>query len=180
MYWKGKMCRSQRSQRCKQLCWLAGWLVRNACHGTIVAAAVYCKGMEDSIFTKIITGEIPCHKVYEDEHTFAFLDIHPIQPGHVLVVPKKQVGFVWDIESADYQALMQTVQRVGQRIREVFPDKLRVGVMIEGLDVADHAHVKLFPFSTPEEYRHVPDMSAEPDHPALAATAEKLRMEDVR
>ncbi len=130
--------------------------------------------MEDSIFTKIINGDIPCHKVYEDDHTFAFLDIHPIQPGHVLVVPKKQVGFVWDMEPADYQALMATIQRVGQRIREVFADKERVGVMIEGLDVSDHVHVKVFPFSTTAEYRHVPDMSVEPDHAQLAEIAERL------
>ncbi|HVW23002.1 MAG TPA: HIT family protein [Candidatus Saccharimonadales bacterium] len=130
---------------------------------------------EDSIFTKIIKGDIPCHKVYEDEYTFAFMDIHPIHPGQVLVVPKKQVGFIWDLEAADYQALMATVQRVGQRIRAVMPDEARVGVMIEGLDVADHAHVKVFPFSTPEEYRHTPDPTSEPDHEALAAMAEKLR-----
>jgi histidine triad (HIT) family protein len=98
--------------------------------------------MQDSIFTKIINGEIPSHKVYEDTHSFAFLDIHPIQPGQVLVVPKKQVGFVWDLESEDYQALMATVQKVGRRLREVLGRK-RVGVMIEGLDVVDHAHVKV-------------------------------------
>ncbi|HSW79324.1 MAG TPA: HIT domain-containing protein [Candidatus Saccharimonadales bacterium] len=130
--------------------------------------------MQDSIFTKIIKGEIPSHKVYEDEKTFAFLDIHPIQPGHVLVVPKKQVGFVWDMENDDYQALMASVQKVGRRLREMFPDKSRVGVMIEGLDVSDHVHVKIFPFSTMQEYRNVPDMSAEPDHAALAAMAAKL------
>jgi diadenosine tetraphosphate (Ap4A) HIT family hydrolase len=73
---------------------------------------------------------------------------------------------------------MRTVQKVGKRLQEVFPDKARVGVMIEGLDVADHAHVKIFPFSTAAEYRNVPDMDAEPDHTALAAVAEKLRMED--
>jgi len=136
---------------------------------------MYNKSMiTPSIFTKIINGEIPSHKVYEDEHTYAFLDIHPIQPGHVLVVPKKQVAFVWDLEPSDYQALMATVQKVGQRVREVFPDKDRVGVMIEGLDVVDHAHVKVFPFSK-GEYRTVPDMSAEPDHEVLAGIAEKLR-----
>ncbi|MCA9332599.1 HIT family protein [Candidatus Saccharibacteria bacterium] len=130
--------------------------------------------MQDSIFSKIIRGDIPCHKVYEDDKTFAFLDIHPIQPGHVLVVPKNQVGFVWDMESQDYQALMKTVQKVGSRLREVMAEKDRVGVMIEGLDVADHAHVKVFPFSTAEEYRNVPDMGIEPDHEALAEIAKKL------
>lgn len=129
---------------------------------------------EESIFTKIIKGEIPAHKVYEDDKTFVFMDIHPIQPGQVLVVPKKQVGFIWDLEKDDYHALLDTVQRVGQRIREVLPDKTRVGVMVEGLDVADHAHIKVFPFSNEEEYRRVPDPNAEPDHDALAEMAKKL------
>ena len=130
--------------------------------------------MEDSIFTKIIKGEIPCHKVYEDDKTFAFLDIHPIQPGHTLVVPKKQVGFVWDMESEDYQALMDTVKKVGNRLKEVLPEKHRVGVMIEGLDITDHAHVKVFPFSTAVEYRNEPDVSAAPNHEALAKMANLL------
>ena len=130
--------------------------------------------MQDSIFTQIINGEIPCHKVYEDDHTFVFLDIHPIQPGQVLVVPKKQVGFLWDVADDDYRALMATVQKVGQRIREVFPDKTRVGVMVEGLDIADHAHIKVFPFSTTEEYRNIPDATQEPDHTALTEIAAKL------
>ncbi len=130
--------------------------------------------MEDSIFTKIIKGEIPCHKVYEDEKVLAFLDIHPIQPGQVLVIPKVQVGFVWDLSADDYHALMEAVQKVGKRIREIFPEKDRVGVIIEGLDVTDHAHIKVFPFSGEAEFRHVPDGTAEPDHEALADIAKKL------
>ncbi len=135
--------------------------------------------MEDSIFTKIINGEVPCSKIYEDDKTFAFLDIHPIQPGHVLVVPKKQVPFVWDLDDDDYQALMSTVKKVAQKIREEFPEKDRVGVMIEGLDVADHAHVKIFPFNR-GEYRTLPDMDAEPDFAALSLVADKLKLEDER
>jgi len=130
--------------------------------------------MQDSIFTKIIKGEIPCHKVYEDENTLAFLDIHPIQPGQVLVVPKKQVGFVWDMSSADYQALMATVHKIGQRLRKVLPEKKRVGVIIEGLDVEDHAHIKVFPFDNDQEFRNKSDPSAEPDHTALAEMAARL------
>ena len=130
--------------------------------------------MEDSIFTKIIRGEIPCHKVYEDDDTFVFMDIYPIQPGQVLVVPKKQVGFVWDMDSADYAALMATVQKVGRRLQQVFPEKKRVGVIIEGLDVEDHAHIKVFPFDNDAEFRNVPDKADEPDHAALSAMAKKL------
>jgi histidine triad (HIT) family protein len=138
----------------------------------------YTFSMQSSIFTRIIKGEIPCHKIYEDAVTFAFLDIHPIQPGQVLVVPKRQVGFVWDLEPEEYQKLMATVQKVGRRLQEVFSDKTRVGVMVEGLEVSDHAHVKVFPFSTEEEYRSKPDLSVEPNHDALASIAARLRIED--
>jgi histidine triad (HIT) family protein len=134
----------------------------------------YNGGMQPSIFTKIINGEIPSHKVYEDDNTYVFMDIHPIQPGQVLVVPKKQIGFVWDMDSDDYQALMATVHKVGKRIQEVFPHKKRVGVVIEGLDVADHAHIKVFPFDNDEEFRNAPDPNQEPDHEALAAIAKTL------
>lgn len=128
---------------------------------------------EPSIFTKIINGEVPCHKVYEDEHTFAFLDIHPVQPGHTLVIPKKQVEFVWELDEAAYQQLMQTVQKVALQL------KLQLGVpyvgsQIIGVDVP-HAHVHLIPFSTPEQFRTIPDMAAQPDHEFLAQMAEKIR-----
>ena len=148
----------------------------------MVISTLYCTGarynraMQDSIFTKIIKGEIPSHKIYEDEKTLAFLDIHPIQPGQVLVIPKVQCGFVWDMAEDDYQALMATVQKVGNRLREMFPDKRRVGVIIEGLDVTDHAHVKVFPFNNDQEFRNKADPNAEPDHVALAALAEKLKL----
>lgn len=131
--------------------------------------------MEPSIFTKIINGEIPSHKVYEDEKTFAFLDIHPIQPGQVLIVPKRQVEFVWDLDNDDYQALMVAAKKVAQHMRQVFPDKSRIAMHIEGLDVA-HAHLKLFPFNTDAEFRTHPDMDAEPDHEALAKMAERIKL----
>jgi len=133
---------------------------------------VYNLEMQDSIFTKIIKGEIPCHKVYEDEFTFAFLDIHPVQPGHTLVVPKRQVEFVWDLGTEDYQAVMATAQKVAKRLKEVLGTPF-VGEQIMGIDVP-HAHVHLIPFSTAEEFRARPDMNAEPDHTALAALAQKL------
>lgn len=132
--------------------------------------------MEESIFTKIITGEIPCHKIYEDDKTLAFLDIHPIQPGHTLVIPKKQIEFVWDLPAEDYQALMATTQNVGKRLREVLAVPY-VGLQVIGVDVP-HAHVHLIPFTTVEQYRNRPDMDAEPDPPALAEMAKKLAMLD--
>jgi histidine triad (HIT) family protein len=128
--------------------------------------------MTDSIFTKIIKGEVPCHKVYEDAKTMAFLDIHPAQPGHTLVIPKKQIEFLWDLPTDDYQALMAAVQTVGKNLRSKL-NAPYVGVQVIGVDVP-HAHVHLIPFSKTEQFRQVPDMDAEPDHEALAKMAEKL------
>jgi histidine triad (HIT) family protein len=104
--------------------------------------------MEESIFRKIIKGEIPSHKIYEDEKTFAFLDIHPIQPGHVLVIPKRQAEFVWDMADEDYQAVMATCKKIALRIRDVLNVPF-VGLKVIGVDVP-HAHVHVIPFATPE------------------------------
>lgn len=131
--------------------------------------------MQDSVFTKIIKGEIPSHKVYEDEKTLAFMDINPIQPGMVLVIPKAQVDHFMDLDDHDYQALMAAVKKVARKMHEVFPDK-RIAVHIEGLDVP-HAHVKLFPFASAQEFRASPNTATEPNHPALAQMAEKLKVE---
>jgi histidine triad (HIT) family protein len=127
---------------------------------------------EPSIFTSIIRGEIPSQKIYEDDKTIAFLDIHPVQPGHTLVVPKIQIDHLWDLPDEDYQALMATLKRVAQRMREVFPGK-RIGVQVVGIDVP-HAHIHLIPFNSVDEFRNIPNMGAEPDFKALAEIASKL------
>ena len=132
--------------------------------------------MQDSIFTKIIKGEIPSHKVYEDEKTLAFLDIFPTTEGHTLVIPKKQVEFIWDLPEQEYVALMVSVQKVGNRLREV-TGKHYVGTMVIGTDVP-HAHVHVVPFEEVKDIKAVVSMQGrdekEPDHAALAALAEKL------
>ena len=69
-----------------------------------------------SIFTKIIQGEIPCYKIYEDDKTIAFLDIHPETKGHTLVVPKKEIDKIYDLPDEDYQALMRTVQKLSKHL----------------------------------------------------------------
>ena len=129
--------------------------------------------MEDSIFTKIITGAIPSHKVYEDALTVAFLDIHPVQSGHVLVVPKKQIDHFDDLADEDYQAVWQTVKKIAKAQKKAFnPD--RVGVQVVGLDVP-HAHIHVIPFNSLDEYRNVPNMNAEPNHEELAVVANKIK-----
>ena len=130
--------------------------------------------MEDSIFTKIVKGEIPSHKVYEDDTVYAFLDIHPVQPGHNLVIPKNQVKYVWDMDDEDYQAVMIAAKKIATHMREVL-DKPYVGEAVVGLDVP-HAHVHLIPFATNEEFHADPDMTADPDHEALAEIAKKLAL----
>ncbi len=129
--------------------------------------------MEESIFTKIIKGEIPCHKVYEDDYGLAFMDIHPIQEGHVLLVAKRQVPNFYELSDEEYQGLMTATQKIARRLSAFYPDKKRIGVMIEGLEV-DHVHVKIFPIDTGDEFRREPDVNQEPDHEALERLAKKL------
>ena len=127
-----------------------------------------------SIFTRIINGEVPSIKVHEDERTLAIMDIHPIQRGQILVLPKAEIGTVWELGQEDYQALMSAVQSAGQKIRDAFPDKARVGVIIEGLEVTDHAHVKVFPFSTAKEFHNIPDPMKSPSEDELKQLARQL------
>lgn len=128
--------------------------------------------MVASIFSRIIAGEIPSHKVYEDEKTLVFLDIHPKTEGHVLVVPKVEVDEFQDLSDKDYEALMSTVQKVAKRLKQVYPDK-RIGMNIFGLDVP-HVHVHVFPFGNATEYKIGQEIDAEPDHQKLAEVAKKL------
>jgi histidine triad (HIT) family protein len=128
--------------------------------------------MEDSIFTKIIRGDVLCHKVYEDDTTIAFMDIHPVQTGHILVVPKKQVDEFQDLPIADYIALWETVRKVSLRVKTVLYPK-RVGIHIEGFDVP-HAHVHVIPISNGITDFLPSKETKEPDHDALAALAKEL------
>lgn len=97
--------------------------------------------MEDCIFCKIIAGEIPSHKVYEDENYFAFLDIHPLNPGHTLVIPKKHFRWVWDV--GDIGGYYQVVQKIAKALRKVFATEYIVSLVF-GEEVP-HAHVWLIP-----------------------------------
>lgn len=96
-----------------------------------------------SIFTKIISGEIPSHRVYEDEATFAFLDINPRQVGHTLVVPKTEVDDLFDLPDADYDAVWRTVATVAGALKRA-TGCARVALIVLGYEVP-HAHVHLVP-----------------------------------
>lgn len=114
--------------------------------------------MEDSIFTKIIKGEIPCYKIYEDEKTLAFLDIAPEVEGHTLVIPKKQINKVYELPEEDYVALFATVKKVAARIEEVTGQRAVMKVI--GTDVP-HAHVHVMPISESWEYGKTLELPAE-------------------
>lgn len=132
------------------------------------------KDMSETLFTKIIKGEIPSYKIYEDELTYAFLDIHPVTPGHTLVIPKKPVEFVWDLEPADYQAVMATAKHLASHLRATLEPSY-VGVQVVGVDVP-HAHVHLIPFNTAAEFHAPSDMQAEPDHEQLQLMQQRLKL----
>ena len=127
---------------------------------------------EDSVFTKIIKGEIPSFKLYEDDKTIAFLTINPSQPGHTIVVPKVQIDHLDDLVTEDYQAVWKTVHKVSKRLKEVFKRK-RIGIQVVGLEVP-HAHVHVLPFDTLEQYVFVPDPDTKPDFEALEQIAKQI------
>lgn len=131
--------------------------------------------MAESIFTKIINGDIPCHKVYEDDRILAFMDIHPLVPGHVLVVPKVQVDQFDDLSLDDYQVLFAVVQKIAKKIKETLGTK-RACLRIEGFDVP-HAHVHVYGCNMAQDFYGDPErLQKEPDHDALAAMAKKLAL----
>jgi histidine triad (HIT) family protein len=99
-----------------------------------------------SIFTRIINGEIPCHKIAETDEFLAFLDITPVAIGHTLVIPKLEIDYYFDIENDLLQRLTIFSKDVAQKVRRVVPCK-RIGVAIIGLEVP-HAHIHLVPMNT--------------------------------
>jgi histidine triad (HIT) family protein len=102
-----------------------------------------------SIFSKIIAGEIPAYKVAETDQFVAFLDILPLAKGHVLCIPKKETDYIFDMDDADYLALMHFSKKVAKGIKQVIPCQ-KVGVAVIGLEVP-HAHVHLIPMNTVQD-----------------------------
>lgn len=129
--------------------------------------------MEPSIFTKIIEGEIPCHKVYEDDSIIAFLDIHPLKDGHTLIIPKQQVDHIWDLPDEIYDKMWAVSKEIAPKLQEIFRTK-RVGVIVEGFGVP-HAHIHLVPINSSDELKSLQDLSAEPDHEKLTSIACQIK-----
>ena len=102
-----------------------------------------------SIFTKIVNGEIPCHKIAESDDFLAFLDIFPLAKGHVLVIPKVETDSIFDVEENNYAKLWVFARQVAKAIEKSIPCK-RVGVAVIGLEVP-HAHIHLIPLQSVED-----------------------------
>jgi histidine triad (HIT) family protein len=125
-----------------------------------------------SIFSKIVSGEIPAYKVAETKDYLAFLDINPLVEGHVLVIPKKEVDYIFDLDDETYAGLMIFAKIVALGIEKAIPC-LRVGVSVIGLEVP-HAHVHLIPLNDMDDINFSrPKLKLTKEE--LAATAEKIK-----
>lgn len=129
-----------------------------------------------SIFSRIVAGEIPCYKVAENEHYFAFLDISPVAKGHTLVIPKKEVDYIFDLDEKTYNGLMLFAREVAQAMKSVIDCK-RVGVAVMGLEVP-HAHIHLIPITAESDmnfFREKLSLPAEEMADIARRIAEKMQ-----
>ena len=123
-----------------------------------------------TLFTKIIAGEIPCHKILEDDRYLSFLDIRPINPGHTLVIPKKEVDYIFDIDDELLSGMLVFAKKVARAIEKAVPCA-RIGIMVAGLEVP-HAHIHLIPFQAIGELTFARAKSA--DNADLARIAAEI------
>jgi histidine triad (HIT) family protein len=124
-----------------------------------------------SIFSKIINGEIPCYKVAENDEFLAFLDIMPLRLGHVLVIPKRETDYIFDIEDDELGRFMLFSKFVAQGIKQVVPCK-KIGVTVIGLEVP-HAHIHLVPIDSVADMNFAAEKQQIP-HETLAELARKI------
>jgi histidine triad (HIT) family protein len=125
-----------------------------------------------SIFTKIVNGEIPCYKILEDERFLAFLDVFPLVKGHILVIPKKEVDYIFDVEDSDLADMMVFSKKVAKAQNLAIPC-IRIGIAVIGLEVP-HAHIHLVPLNTMNDINFSqPKLSLSPNE--LESIAEKIR-----
>lgn len=124
-----------------------------------------------SIFSKIIAGEIPSHKIIENDKFYAFLDIMPLVEGHTLVVPKQEVDYIFDVDDNQLADMMVFAKKVAKAIEAAIPCK-RIGVAVIGLEVP-HAHVHLVPLNTMDDI-NFSRPKLKPTHDELALTAKKI------
>lgn len=128
--------------------------------------------MEDSVFTKIINGEIPSFKIYEDELTLAFLDINPLTKGHTLVIPKQQIDHLDDCPEDVYLAIFSTVHKVSKHLKEHLKPE-RITLAVHGYDVP-HAHVHVVPSYNKNDLKFPESEQTAPDFESLKVLSQDL------
>lgn len=126
-----------------------------------------------SIFSKIIAGEIPAHKVAENDEFLAFLDISPMAVGHTLVIPKQEIPYIFDVDDALLGRMMVFAKRVAKAVEKAVPCA-RIGVGVVGLEVP-HCHIHLIPLQNSVGEMNFGGPKLSPSQEELAATAEKIR-----
>lgn len=128
-----------------------------------------------SIFSRIIAGEIPSYKVAEDDRHYAFLDINPLAKGHTLVIPKKEVDYIFDLSDEEYTALQLFAKRVAEAQKAAIPCK-RIGVAVLGMEVP-HAHIHLVPLNSESDmdFRNKKTFTAEEMAETANAIAAKFQ-----
>ena len=125
-----------------------------------------------TVFSKIVAGEIPSHKIAEDSEFFAFLDIHPVATGHTLVIPKEEVDYLFAIDDAKLGRMMAFAKRIARAQEQAIPCR-RIGLTVIGLEVP-HAHIHLVPI-THESDMYFDRPKGTPTNDELAATAAAIR-----
>ncbi len=123
-----------------------------------------------SVFTRILKGELPCYKIAQDKHFFAFLDIYPLQAGHTLVIPKVEIDYLFDLDDQTLALMFPFCKTVAEAIRKAIPCN-RIGVAVVGLEVP-HAHIHLIPISS------INDMNF--SNPKLRLSDEEMRQTAAR
>lgn len=123
-----------------------------------------------SIFSKIVAGDIPCYRIAENDRYLAFLDISPLKKGHALVIPKKEVDYLFDLDPETYSGLMDFAREVAEGIKKAVPCK-RIGLCVIGLEVP-HAHIHLIPINSENDmnFRNEKLVLSKEEFEALAAT----------
>ena len=127
-----------------------------------------------SIFSKIVSGEIPCYQIAEDENFFAFLDIHPLTLGHTLIIPKKEIDYIFDLEDKEIADINIFAKKIAVAMKKAIPCK-RIGAAVVGLEVP-HAHIHLIPIQKESDMLFSnPKLSPGPE--VMAKMAEDIRQQ---
>ncbi len=129
--------------------------------------------MQESVFTKIINGQLPAQIIYQNEQTLAFLSIEPVQEGMLVIIPKQQIDNFEDLPDDLASAVILTTKKMMRLLRKTYPEAKKIAVQVEGFEVP-HAHIKIFPIQNGADF-HAPPAKTPLSVEQLAPIADKLR-----